>query len=134
MARKREVPGTGRVVAGLVFDPDRWSISIASSMAIATNTLSPMSAGRHTSGTTRGFSGDRGFGVNRMTGRTGPLQFWTGAAAAIKPIQTPKSRRLGAGAMPSGQPGLPSAGQDASGFGTLAWLGYGQAQRTGMGA
>ncbi len=128
----RTIPGTGRVVAGLVFEPDRQSVSLAASMAIATNTFSPMAVGRHTSGTDKGFTGDRGSGVNRMTGRTGPLQFWTGAAQAIKPVETPKSRRLGAGAMPSGQPGLPSTGQDATGVGTLAYLGYGQAQQPGM--
>ncbi|HWB38562.1 MAG TPA: hypothetical protein VHA75_21290 [Rugosimonospora sp.] len=118
MAR-RVIPGNARTILALIFPPDAQSTALASSMAIANNTLSPMAAGVHSSGTTRGFSGLGGFGVNRATGRTDPQQLWAGAAGAVQPVQTPKSRRLGAGAMPSGQPGLPSTGQNASGIADL---------------
>lgn len=128
MAR-RVVPSNATVTTALVFVPDAWSVQIASSMAIATNPISPMAVGRHSSGTQLGFSGDRGSGVNRMPHRLPfALQnFYT----AIGPISTPKSRRLGAGAMPSGQPGLPNTGGDAGGIAALGIMSFSQI-RPGM--
>lgn len=129
----RVIPGNGRTTIALVYGPDRQSISLAASMAIANNTFSPMAAGVHSPGASaRGFVGDRGYGVNRMTGRTGPQQLLAGAAKAVDPLRDPMSRRLGLGAGVSGQPGLPSTGQDNSGS-PLAWLGYGQMSAAGWG-
>lgn len=131
MATGRVIPGNGHIVTALVFTPDQHSIR-AAGLGLATNTFSPMSAGRHTSGTSRGFTGDPGYGVNRMTGRTDPVQFFAGAAAAVRPVGDPRSRRLGIGAGAAGQPGLPSTGAAADGGG-LGWLGYGQFGQPGMG-
>jgi hypothetical protein len=62
----------------------------------------------HTTGTPRGFSGDRGFGVSRWAGRTTyAFQHWQGAAV---PVLAPKEKRLGIGAGVAGQPGLPNTG------------------------
>lgn len=128
---RKVIPGNGRTTVALVFGPDAHSLRLAGSMAIATNTFSPMAAGVHSPGASaRGFVGDRGFGVNRMGGRTDPLQFYAGAAAATAPVSDPLSRRLGLGAMTSGQPGLPSTGQDNSGS-PLGWLGLGQFAQVG---
>jgi len=133
MRRGQVIPGNGCVTTALVFGPDAHSLRLAGSMAIATNTFSPMAAGVHSPGASpRGFVGDRGYGVNRMTGRTDPVQFFAGAAAAVNPVRDPRSRRLGAGAGPSGQPGLPSTGADDGG-GPISWLGYGQFGSPGMG-
>jgi hypothetical protein len=128
---KRTVPGNTRVVTAVVADPDRWAIQ-AASLGLATGTFSPMSAGRHTSGTARGYTGDRGFGVNRWSGRTTyPLQAFR---TAVGPVADPRSKRVGAGAMASGQPGLPSTG-DAQypGLGSLALMSMNPLLRQGMG-
>ena len=131
----RVVRGNGRVVAALVYEPDAWAVQ-AASLGIATGTFSPMSAGVHSPGASaRGFVGDRGYGVNRWAGRT-PYQ--QGAVqdlgAPVQPILTPLSQRLGIGAMPAGQPGFPSTGQDDGGLAALAAMGYGQLNnRTGLG-
>lgn len=124
MARRRTIPGNGRTTVAIVFGPDRQSIQ-AASLGMATNTWSPMSSGRHSPGgsAAKGFVGDRGYGVNRMGGRTDPLQVFTGAAAAIRPVRDPRSARLGAGAGVAGQPGLPSTG--VSNPFTYAALGWG---------
>jgi hypothetical protein len=133
MHRGQIIPSNGQVVTALVFTPDAHSLRLAGSMAIATNTFSPMAAGVHSPGASaRGFVGDRGYGVNRMTGRSDPVQFFAGAAAAVRPVGDPRSRRLGVGAMVSGQPGLPSTGEQAGG-GPLGWLGYGQFGAPGWG-
>jgi len=124
----RKIRGNGVRVAGVVgFGPDAFSQQ-AASLGLATNTFSPMSAGRHSPGASaRGFVGDRGFGVNRWSGEypyeAGSVQ---NLMSPIAPIANPKSRRLGANFGASGQPGFPSTGQDNSGVSALAYLGYGQ--------
>jgi hypothetical protein len=128
----RVIPGNGRVVAALVFEPDAHSVRLAGSMAVANNTASPMAGGLH-SGRRHNYGGDRGYGVNRQAGRTPPQQFFAGAAAALAPVQDPRSRRLGAGAGVAGQPGLPSTGQEAQPS-ALAWMSMGQLTQLGMGA
>lgn len=103
-----------RIVAAQVNDPDQFSMHVATAMALYTNTFSPAAAGVEPSGT-RGFmAGDRGYGANRQGGLTSPLQFFVGAARAIAPVGDPKSRRLGIGALPSGQPGWPGTTTDAN--------------------
>jgi len=129
---RRTIRGTGTPTTAIVFGPDRQSVSLASSMAIATNPFSPMAAGMHSSGTPRGYSGDPGYGVNRWAGRTPPLQFFAGAAGAVQPIADPRSRRLGIGAGAAGQPGLPGTGTD-QGLAALGWLSLGQLSPPGMG-
>lgn len=126
MGRHRTIPGNGQTTIAVIFGPDRHALQ-AASLGMVTNTFSPMSAGRHSAGASpRGFVGDRGYGVNRMGGRTGPLQLFAGAAAAVKPIRAPKSSRLGANAGVSGQPGLPSTGTSAlfgAGYAPAGWGG-----------
>lgn len=133
MSGRRVIPGNARQMVTTFYVPDQFSIQ-AASLGMATNTFSPMSAGRHTRGTDRGFTGDPGYGVNRWAGARAYL---AGAqqniAAPVAPIYDPLSRRLGIGAMPAGQPGMPSTGADAGGLGALAWLGYGQINQLGMG-
>lgn len=130
----RVIPGNARQTVTVYYVPDQFA-NQAASLGLATNTFSPMSAGRHTRGTSRGYTGDPGYGVNRWAGARAYL---AGAQQKINqpiaPIYDPLSQRLGIGAMPSGQPGMPGTGQDAGGLGTLAYLGYGQINRTGMGA
>lgn len=135
MRRGQVIPGNGRVEIAIIYGPDAHACRLAGSMAIATNTFSPMAAGVHSPGASaRGFVGDAGYGVNRMTGRTDPVQFFAGAAAAVRPVGDPRSRRLGHGAGPSGQPGLPSTGADPNaGVGAAGWLGYGQFGAPGWG-
>lgn len=132
----RVVPANGQTVTALVFGPDAWSQQLAGSMAIANNTWSPMAAGIHSPGASaRGFTMDRGSGVNgnRWAGRT-PYPVQQFAGAAVLTVARPASRRLGAGAGASGQPGLPSTGADNEGLAALAWMGYGQLGRAGMGS
>ncbi|GAA4699787.1 hypothetical protein [Phytohabitans rumicis] len=118
---KKVIPGNGRATIALIFGPDAHALRLAGSMALATLPFSPMAVGVHSpGGSNKGFTGDPGYGVNRMGGRTDPMQFFAGAAAATKPVRDPKSRRLGIGAMPSGQPGMPGTGTDdnpLAGFG-----------------
>jgi hypothetical protein len=123
----RRIPGNGHVVTSIWFGPDRQSVSLAGSMAIATNPFSPMAAGVHAPATqARGFSGDPGYGVNRYGNDVGALQSFTGAA---RPIAQPVSMRLGFGAGVSGQPGMPGTGQDGTG---LAGLDLGQLRSVGF--
>jgi hypothetical protein len=129
--RRRTVPDNANVTTAVIFTPDAWSLSVAGSMAIATNTFSPMAAGRHSSGTPRGFSGDRGYGVNRMPHRLPyALQNFYSAVAPLA-AKGARSKRLGAGAMPSGQPGLPNTGGDAGGIAALGIMSFSQI-RPGM--
>lgn len=118
---QRRIPGNARVTTGVVFDPDPFSIQ-AASLGMATSTYSPMSAGIHSPGAgDRGFVGVQGDGVNRWAGAGPlPLQQFGGLLA---PITVPGSQRLGAGAGPSGQPGLPSTGDLADEFGLYGLLG-----------
>jgi len=127
VSRRRVIPGTGQTTLALIFGPDRQSVQ-AASLGMATNTFSPMSSGVHSpGGNNRGFTGDRGYGVNRMGGKSGPLQLFYGMAAAVNPVKAPRSARLGAGAMVSGQPGLPNTGRAGSalpgaGFARPGWV------------
>jgi hypothetical protein len=99
--------------------PDAQAISVAGSMAVATNTFSPMSAGVHSPGASaRGFVGDRGYGVNRFAGRTDPKQAFGPVTA---PVLDPASRAVGIGAGVSGQPGLPNTGTGAT-PNPLVWM------------
>jgi len=135
MFRRREVASRDAGFLGWVARPDRWARQIAS-LGMATNTFSPASAGVHGASTQpRGFTGDRGYGVNRFGGAldyaAGSVQDLT---APVHPLRSPVSDRVGLGAGVSGQPGYPSTGQDAGGLASLAWLGYGQLNnRTGLG-
>lgn len=128
------IPGNAVYDTVVRFVPDAHARRVAS-LGLITSTISPASAGRHSPGASPiGFTGDRGYGVNRWSGRT-PYQ--QGAVqslgAPIAPVGDPRSRRLGIGAMPAGQPGYPSTGQDAGGLSSLAYLGYaGINNRTGL--
>lgn len=126
MGRGRVIPANTEVQIAIVSGPDPMSQMLANSLAFATSTSSPMSAGRHTSGTDRGFSGLDGHGVNRWAGDSGPLQHFAGAAASADP----SGKRLGIGTGASGQPGLPGTGEAAS---SLAWLGFTPGGRAGIG-
>lgn len=119
----RVIRGNGRQETITVYGPDAWSYQ-AASLGIATNPYGAMSAGVHTSGTPRGFSGDRGSGVNRWGGATlFPLQQFSSAVVPIA-APLPQSSYLGFGAGVSGQPGLPSTGQDATGLASMIALGH----------
>lgn len=115
----------------VIGQPDRFALQIAS-LGVITNTLSPASAGIHGPTTQpRGFTGDRGYGVNRWAGRTSyPYQRY---GAAIVPIADPTAARLGIGAGVAGQPGLPNTGSQTSGLSSLAWLSYSPLGRAGLG-
>jgi hypothetical protein len=133
--RRRCVPGNGRQVTAVIFEPDRWAIQ-AASLGAATNTISPMSVGRHSPGASViGFVGDRGYGVNRWAGADPRAQGTRqNLAAPSAPVRNPRNKLLGIGAGVSGQPGYPSTGQDNSGVAQMAYLGYGQlAMHTGLG-
>lgn len=131
----RVIRSNVRTVQAIYCVPDAFSVQ-AASLGLMTSTISPGSHGVHSPGASAiGFVGDRGYGVNRWAGRT-PYQ--QGAVQAIgapsAPVTNPRSRRLGIGAMPAGQPGFPSSGQDAGGLSSLAFLGYaGINNRTGLG-
>lgn len=93
--------------------PDPFSVQAAGSMAIATNTLSPMSTNGNT------FRGDPGFAVNRFAGKLlQPIQLFGGN---ISPITYPGSIRTGMQSGPSSQPAFPGTGTDA-GMGALALM------------
>lgn len=128
---KRTIPGNTRTVTAMVADPDRQSVQVAS-LGMMTNTFAAGSAGIHSPGASpRGFVGDRGFGVNRWAGRTTyPLQTF---GQSIVPVADPSARRLGIGAMTTGQPGLPNTGDATGGLSSIAWLSYNPLGRTGLG-
>ena len=128
---RRRIPANTRVATALVADPDRFAQQNAS-LGVMTNTFSPGSAGRHSPGASpRGFVGDRGFGVNRWSGRTTyPYQTY---GHAISPVVDPRSQRLGLGAGVAGQPGLPSTGGLTGGNSSIAWLSWSPLGRAGLG-
>jgi len=117
---RRTVPSNGHVVATTYYTADAWANQMAS-LGQATNTFSPMSAGVHNRSTQpRGYTGLPGYGVNRFAGETAyQLGTKQDIAAPSAPILDPLSRRLGIGAGVAGQPGMPSTGDDASGYGAL---------------
>jgi hypothetical protein len=88
--RGRIIPGNAQVTTAVVHGPDRQSLALAASMAIAVNTDSPMSAGINSR-----FWGDPGYGVNRWAGRTTSPQAYVGAA--VYPVHRPPTARVGAG-------------------------------------
>jgi hypothetical protein len=131
--RNRTVRGNARVTTGIGTVPDQFAVQ-AASLGAMTNTFSPGAAGVHSPGASaRGWMGDRGYGVNRFGGELPyAVQNLTGP---IRPIQSPSAQRLGAGAMPSGQPGLPSTGDVTNlGLAPLLAMSYGQLGRYKMGA
>lgn len=126
----RVIKGNARQVTTTVFGPDAFALQ-AASLGIAVNPFGAMSVGRHTSGTPKGYSGDRGYGVNRWAGETiYPLQHFAGAAG---PVASPAagSYLVGFGAGVGGQPGLPSTGVQ-SGSPMPSWWGQ-QLGHYGMG-
>lgn len=119
----RVIRGNAHTVTAVVCTPDQFSLQ-AAGLGVATNTLSPMSAGRHTTGQRRGFTGDRGYGVNRFAGKL-PYQVQN-FYSPVQPIATPLDERLGLGAGVAGQPGLPSTGDTADNAALgLGWVGLG---------
>lgn len=108
--RRKTYPSNARIVPVVVYDADIHA-KRAASLGLMTNTLSPGAVGvhRHPDRSPTGYTGDPGFGVNRWAGDTQPLQNFFGL---VGPITHAKSKRLGAGAGASGQPGLPSTGAD----------------------
>lgn len=126
----RVVKSRDVIVTALRGMPDAFAVQ-AQSLGAMVNTFSPGARGRH-NGSAGAFTGDRGFGVNRWAGafpyQSGPVQQY---GAAIAPVLSPPSARVGFGAMPSGQPGMPSSGQQA-GDNAVAWLSTFQ-MRGGMG-
>jgi len=89
---------------------------IQATLASVVNTFSPMSRGVQQLP-----MGDRGY-AGRLTGLTGPLTAWTGAA---RPVAYPHGRTLGVGAGVSGASSLPTStnvGVDSA----IAWMSAGQ--------
>jgi hypothetical protein len=92
--------------------PDPLAMSLAASMAIATNTRSPMS--------TNGgnfYSGDPGFATHRFAGKL--LEAKQNFGGNIAPITYPGSIRTGMQSGPSSPPAFPSTGY-SSGYSSLA--------------
>lgn len=107
----------------LVQGPDALAVERANSMAMATNTFSPMARGVKDNGAA-GFTGDRGYGVNRYAGGLWVDGFPVtpqDAYSAVRPGVDPLSQRLGYGSGVAGQPGLPSTG-GAAGADQALWL------------
>lgn len=124
----RVIRGGGTPVTITVSGPDRWSTALAASLAIATNTRSPMSVGMH-DGRPRIASGVSGYGANRQAGRVAPLQnFASQRAPAV-----PGSRRLGLGAGVAGQPGLPGTSGGGAAITPAALMSLSQTSAPGWG-
>jgi hypothetical protein len=123
--RRGTLPGNGRPVTAWVYGPDIHSMRMAS-LGAYTNTLSPGARGTHLypDASPYGYTGDPGYGVNRWAGHTTPVQNWYGL---VRPLSgaAAKGKRLGANAGVSGQPGLPSTGNDAGGLSGVSYAGYG---------
>lgn len=105
--RRRMIPGNERTVTATVCVPDQFSVAMNASLAIATNTRSPMSNGgagqaRHV--------GVLGYGVNRFAGRTDAKQDFRGAS---RPVLYPSAPTVGVGAGVSGASGMPGTGYKA---------------------
>jgi len=128
---QRKIKANTRVAVAIVADPDPFAVQ-AASLGVMTNTFSPGAVGVHSPGASaKGFVGDRGFGVNRWSGRTTyPYQHWGGA---IKPVKDPTAQRLGLGAGVAGQPGLPNTGGQTAGLTSLAWMSWSPMGRAGLG-
>lgn len=127
---RRTVRGNARKTAAVYAVPDRFGVQ-AASLGAMTNTFSPGSAGMHSpAATARGYTGLAGHGVNQWSGDGPPLQSFGSPPA---PVLDPLSKRVGFGAGPSGQPGMPSTGAATGGLSSLAWLSYNPNGRTGLG-
>lgn len=124
---RKRVPSNVRVVPAITTVPDPYGVQ-AASLGLITNTFSPASSGLIGGSKHPGPAGSQGLsgvGVNRWAGADPrPVQSFIGAAA---PVADPKAQRLGFGSGVSGQPGLPSTGDQTGGlaFGTPAGLGMG---------
>jgi len=93
--------------------PDPFAVQLAGSMAIATNTGSPMAHNHNR------YVGDPGFAVHRFAGKLGhAVQNFGGN---IAPIQYPGAIRVGMQSGPSSQPAFPGTGNEA-GSGSLAMM------------
>lgn len=121
--RGEVIPSTGYQEVVTNFGPDVLACDRAESMAYATNTFSPMARGVKRSGAV-GFSGDRGYGVNRWGGgmwidgvAVSPQGYYSVMSSQVEPL----SLRLGYGSGVAGQPGLPSTGSNDSADAS-AWL------------
>lgn len=91
--------------------PDPLAVQLASGMAIATNTRSPMSTNGNF------YQGDPGYAVNRFAGKLyNAVQSFGGN---IRPITYPGAIRVGMQSGPSSQPAFPGTG-GAAGYGSLA--------------
>lgn len=103
----RRIPGTARQITAWVNVPDAQSVRMMRSLAIATDTRSPMAGGRDT------FTGVSGHGVHRFAGRLQdtPQPF---IGSPISPVSSPTAIRVGAQGGPSSMPGLPSTGVRAT--------------------
>jgi hypothetical protein len=120
-ATRQRIAGAGApAVIPIVGGPDGNARRLASAMALATAPLSPMSRGGTVdNGGGNFFAGDPGFGVHRFAGKLArPLQTFT---TPVRPIQVPKSIRVGMQAGPSSTPAFPSTGS-TDGFGSLALM------------
>jgi hypothetical protein len=121
--RGETLPSTAYQEVVTNWGPDVLARDRAESMANATNTASPMARGVKRSGA-MGFTGDRGYGVNRWAGG-----MWVnnipvspqGYYSVVSPQADPLSLRLGYGSGVAGQPGLPSTGSNDSADAS-AWL------------
>lgn len=82
----RRIKGNQTTVTVGATTPDRHGLALASSMAMATLTVSPMAGGREH------FYGLSGHGENAWYGETGAYQAFLGAA--IRPISNPQGNRL----------------------------------------
>lgn len=123
---KGTYPANGQPVTAWVYGADVHAMR-AASLGHMTNTFSPGARGTHRwpDSATWGFRGDPGYGVNRFSGRTlSPVQQWYGLVHPLAGTAA-RSKRLGANAGVSGQPGLPSTGNDAGGLATVQYAGYG---------
>jgi hypothetical protein len=120
-----------RTVAALVNGPSPQAVALASSMAIATNTSSPMARGGGPEPGGSTFAGLPGVGVHRFTGWVYPP---TGdpSVRAVTPVAIPVDVKYGFGGGPSQPPAYPSTGHQAD-FGALAAMDLGKLNHVGMG-
>lgn len=118
LRRGRVIPGNSVIETIVTHSPDRISLAMMASLAIAQATSSPMSNGNG-GGVTQNF----GAGIVGRDGRrTGPLQNFNNVA---NPLAQPQSRKVGMQGGPGDQPGGPSTNQPGNPIaGSLEWLAY----------
>lgn len=117
----------------LVNGPSSQACAMASSLAYAVSTFSPMANGGKL------LRGDPGYGVNRWTRRLGTRD--QGPAGdptmrAITPVMIPaaQSVRIGAQGGPSSPAAFPSSGDSAAFLGPVAGLDLGKLGNVSMGS